>query len=232
MAENNDSKRLWLGIIFFLIGGMLLIENLDLFYFHLPHYVFSWGSLLILLGLFFFFGRDKKGPGIVLLVIGSAFILEDVFWWLHFDFWDIALPGALIFLGVSLVIRKSASSSKPADANDIDYIDDMAVFGGGEKKITSQNFKGGKITAVFGGSKINLHHADIAEGTPVLDVFAMFGGTEVIVPPDWTIKTEVTAIFGGFSDKRQTAINVVPSTDKVLTIKGIVLFGGGEVKSL
>jgi len=231
MAENNDSKRLWLGIIFFILGGILLVDNLDIFYFHIPHYIFSWQSILILLGLYFIFGRDKKVPGVILLSIGTVFLLEDIFWWLRFDFWDIFLPGILIFLGVALMLRKSING-KPTDANDVDYIDDMAVFGGGEKKITSQNFKGGKITAFFGGSKINLHQADIADGQPVLDVLAMFGGTDIIVPPDWTIKTEVTAIFGGFSDKRQTAVNVVHNPDKVLTIKGMVLFGGGEVKSL
>lgn len=231
MAENNDSKRLWLGIIFSLLGGMLLVENLDIFYFHLPHYIFSWKSLLILMGLYFIFGRNKKGPGIVLLTIGGVFMFEDIFWWLHFDFWDIFLPGILIFLGVALVMRKS-SSDKPTDADEVDYIDDMAIFGGGEKKITSQNFKGGKVTVVFGGSKINLYQADIKDGEPILDVFAMFGGTDIIVPPDWTVKTEVTAIFGDFSDKRQTAINVVHNADKVLTIKGLVLFGGGEVKSM
>ncbi len=231
MAENNDSKRLWLGIIFFLLGGMLLIDNLDFFSFNLPHYIFSWESILILLGLYFIFGRDKKVPGVILLTIGTVFMLEDIFWWMHFDFWDVFLPGILIFLGVALMMRKSISN-KPTDADDVDYVDDMAVFGGGEKKITSQNFKGGKITAVFGGSKINLHQADITEGPAVIDVLAMFGGTDIIVPPDWTVKTEVTAIFGGFSDKRQNAINVVHNAEKVLTIKGIVLFGGGEVKSL
>jgi predicted membrane protein len=231
MAENNDKKRLWLGIIFFLIGGMLLLDNLNIFYFHLPHYIFSWKSLLILIGLYFIFGRDKKGPGVILLTIGTVFLLEDILWWLHFDFWDLFLPGILIFLGAALVMRKS-TNNKPADADEVDYLDDMAVFGGGEKKITSQNFKGGRITAVFGGSKINMSQADIADGQPVLDVFAMFGGTDIIVPPDWTIKTEVIAIFGGFSDKRQTALTVVHNVDKVLTIKGLVLFGGGEVKSL
>ena len=231
MTENNDSKRVWLGIIFFILGGVLLLDNLNIFYFSLPHYIFSWKFILILLGLYFIFGRDKKGPGVILLTIGTVFMLEDILWWLHFDFWDLFFPGILIFLGVALVMRKSINN-KPPDANDLDYVDDMAVFGGGEKKITSQNFKGGKITAVFGGSKINLHQADISDGQSELDILAMFGGTDITVPPDWTVKTEVTAVFGGFSDKRQTALNVVHNPDKVLTIKGIVLFGGGEVKSL
>ena len=38
---------------------------------------------------------------------------------------------------------------------DEDYIDEVSIFGGTKKKISAQNFKGGKITTVFGGSEIN-----------------------------------------------------------------------------
>ena len=88
------------------------------------------------------------------------------------------------------------------------------------------------MTAVFGGSKINLSNASVVAGQiPVIDVFAMFGGTEIIVPEDWTVKLEISAIFGGFSDKRKSVINVVNNPDKTLVVKGMVLFGGGEIKS-
>ena len=58
----------------------------------------------------------------------------------------------------------------------------------------------------------------------------MFGGTDFIVPADWTVKLETSSIFGGFSDKRKPVVNVVNDPDKILTVKGLVLFGGGEVK--
>lgn len=230
MAETNDSKRLWLGIIFLVLGGLWLLNNLDVPYFHdlIPHYLISWKSILILVGAFLFFGRDKKAPGLLLMLIGGFFLLDDIFWW-DIRFWEVFWPGMLLFLGGALILRRGPSATTVK--NDPDYIDDMAVFGGGEKKITTQQFKGGKLTAVFGGSKINLVDAGIAEGEiPVIDMFIMFGGTDIIVPDDWTVKLEASAIFGGFSDKRKSVVNVVKNPEKTLIIKGLVLFGGGELK--
>jgi hypothetical protein len=41
----------------------------------------------------------------------------------------------------------------------------------------------------------------------------------------------VTAIFGGFSDKRERMHNLVYDQNTMLIIKGVAIFGGGEVKS-
>lgn len=231
MAEDNDSKRLWLGIIFLILGGLWLLNNLNIPYFEnlIPRYLISWRSLLIILGAFLFFGRDKKAPGLILMLIGGFFLIDDIFW-LDIRFWEVFWPSVLLFLGGALVLRRGPSAT--VIKGDPDYIDDMAVFGGGEKKITSQNFRGGKVTAIFGGSKINLSQAGIEEGTiPLIDVFTMFGGTDVIVPEDWTVKVETSAIFGGFNDKRKSVVNVINNPNKTLIIKGLILFGGGEVKS-
>lgn len=48
------------------------------------------------------------------------------------------------------------------DSYDLDYIDEITVFGGIKKNLTTNSFKGGKITAVFGGSEINLLNSDLA----------------------------------------------------------------------
>lgn len=108
------------------------------------------------------------------------------------------------------------------------FIDLLTFMGGGKRKITSENFIGGKVTSIFGGSELDLTSANIIEKECVVDVFTMFGGLEVIVPNDWDVRVDVTSIFGGFDDKR----NVVGSdSSKVLIIKGVNIFGGGEVKS-
>ncbi|MFT7002026.1 MAG: putative membrane protein, partial [Spirosomataceae bacterium] len=68
----------------------------------------------------------------------------------------------------------------------------------------------------------------------VLEVFVLFGGIELVVPSDWEVKSDVTALFGGFSNKKRSFQNdaaVVTTGKKVLYIKGTVLFGGGEIKS-
>ena len=68
------------------------------------------------------------------------------------------------------------------------------------------------------------------EGTHVLDVTCIFGGVEIIVPGDWNIKVEVAAVLGGFEDNRKAPGKPV-DPDKTLIIKGVTVFGGGEIKS-
>lgn len=111
---------------------------------------------------------------------------------------------------------------------DGDMIADSSVFGGSERIMHSQNFKGGEIVAIFGGSKIDLTQCTLAPGQNRLEVKAVFGGTTLVVPNDWNISFESVNIFGGFADKRRN-INIDPR--KTLIISGMALFGGGEIKS-
>ena len=58
----------------------------------------------------------------------------------------------------------------------------------------------------------------------------MFGGTTLIIPRDWNVKIDIVALFGGVGDKRDI-VNNPDMDDRVLYIKGFVMFGGGEIKS-
>jgi len=109
-----------------------------------------------------------------------------------------------------------------------DWLDDVSVFGGGDKLITSQQFQGGKLTHIFGGSKVDFTRAKLAPGKNYLEVVMIFGGTKLIVPESWDVKIEVTSVFGGFSDKRVKTI-VVSESDRSLHISGVNVFGGGEI---
>ena len=106
----------------------------------------------------------------------------------------------------------------------------MVAFGGREIVVDSKDFKGGKLTAILGGSSIDLRNANLSEGENVLDIFTLFGGASLLVPQDWTIKVEVFSIFGGFGDKRNSSVKVMPHPNKVLIVKGFVMFGGGDIK--
>ena len=75
-----------------------------------------------------------------------------------------------------------------------------------------------------------MENCELAPGKNELDLFIMFGGYEIRVPQDWNIIVDVVPLFGGFSDKRIKDPNRVYEDDKVLVIKGLVLFGGGEIK--
>jgi len=114
-----------------------------------------------------------------------------------------------------------------------EYIDDVAIFSGSTKKINTLNFKGGRMTAIFGGSEVNLSKSRLAPGENILNVFFMFGGSEIIVPSDWNVIIEATPIFGGFSDERYVSkdLQMKDENKSVLVIKGLVIFGGAELKS-
>jgi len=50
------------------------------------------------------------------------------------------------------------------------------------------------------------------------------------VPSHWMVKSEIVTIFGGVEDKRVMS-TVIDTPDKVLILKGTVIFGGIEIKN-
>jgi predicted membrane protein len=122
----------------------------------------------------------------------------------------------------------SATSTSHEGYTSEDYIDATAFFGGVHKKIVSKNFKGGDIVTIMGGTELDLTQADIT-GVVKLDVVQIMGGTKIIVPAHWEVRSEVTAIFAGFEDKRQQPS--ISNPDKILIIQGTSIFGGIELKN-
>ena len=113
-----------------------------------------------------------------------------------------------------------------------DILNDLTILWGTQKIITSNNFKGGKATSIAGYSEIDLTDCNLDNKSIVIDLLGIFGGSTLIVSKEWNVVVEVFSLFGGFS----TIIRRTPETkvdmEKTLTIKGLVLFGYGEVKSI
>ncbi|RUT73631.1 LiaF transmembrane domain-containing protein [Ancylomarina longa] len=230
--QSNQNNRAIFGIFLILFGLLLVFKNLDIFPYEFRHIIFSWPALLLGLGALFFLGKKDKTAGIVLMIVGGVFLFPLVFDWgynLRGLFW----PIILILVGVVIIRRRGDYDfrNRSDKETSVDYIDELNIFGGGEKVINNKNFKGGKITCVFGGSQLNLTNAQLAEGTNVIDLFAMFGGCTLIVPSDWDVRVEVSAILGGVSDKRMPTTNYIVEPKKELVIKGLVALGGCEIKS-
>ena len=228
MEEIKGNRRAILGIILIIAGMLIIGSHLGWIPWSIRNVVISWQALLIALGAFFILSRDNLPAGLILIGVGGFFLIAK-FMPISFEYRRLIWPVILVAFGLVLITRRTSKHKIPADS--MDYIDDMAVFGGGDKMITSQNFKGGKLTSVFGGSKINLLRADLAKGQNVIDIFAMFGGTKLIVPAGWNVKIEVTSLFGGFSDKRPAPPDNTIDPSKELVIKGILIFGGGDIVS-
>ena len=109
-----------------------------------------------------------------------------------------------------------------------DYISATTIFGGIHKNILSKNFKGGDLTIFMGGAELNLSQADI-QGTAAIDITQIMGGTKIIIPSHWELRSQLTSVFGNIEDKRQNITNT--NHDKVLIIDGTSIFGGIEIRN-
>lgn len=233
MEHKHTGKSIGIGVVLLLTGIALLLSNLGILSYEIRQYILRWEMFPIVLGLVFIFSPEKRGPGIVMLAVGGALYARHYID-IQVNFWQVFFSVMLILIGV-LIIFKNNIDSPPCQKksmSDDDFIDEVAVFGGGDRTIISQNFLGGKILAIFGGSNFNLTRAKLAPGKNYIDVLAVFGGMKLIVPEDWNVKINAISIFGGFSDKHR--ISPAPSSntsESQLIIKGFVIFGGGEIKS-
>lgn len=234
MEENKNKvdKRVLLGSILIGLGGLFFLNSLDIFDFNFGRVIFSWQFFFIIIGMYLVLNTSRKMLGGILAGLGFIFILPRIFPSIDYD-GSVVLAIILIAFGSYIILNQKKKTEETDDLGQIskDVIDDVAIFGGGTKIITSDNFRGGNITAVFGGSEIILKGCKLAEGTNSIDILAVFGGTTIVVPGDWNVIMNVTSIFGGFSNKGIKDPNSFVDQSKTLIIKGLVVFGGGELKT-
>ncbi len=237
MAEHTGiDKRITFGIILIIIGGIFLLSTLDIIDFQASRIIFSFPFILLVMGILIMVNSAKKVLGGILAGVGFIWLLPKIYPQIDYGP-NLIVPVLLIALGIYMIIKHSQKKTESesivsGDALKKDTIDDVAIFGGGNKVIYSDNFRGGNITAIFGGSEIDLSNCKLAEGTNVLDIVAIFGGSTIIVPKDWNIQLNVTPMFGGFSNKSVKLPNVEIDKTRILIVKGIAIFGGGEVKTI
>jgi predicted membrane protein len=234
MKSNNQNRTLGIGLLIILAGLAILFHRLNVFSPQVDDIIISWQMLLIVIGVWNLFFTQSRVAGIILVAVGSFFLIPDLFILPH-DFRRNFWPLLLIVVGLFILFRAMPSRKrepiKPTyDGDPMEFIDETNIFSGSEKKVFSQNFRGGKVTSLFGGSEIDLSGSQLADGTNVLEVFYMFGGSTIIVPNDWVVINKVTSILGGFSDKRGQSVSTQSNPQRTLILQGFVMFGGGEIK--
>lgn len=229
MAWHKVKSTIIIGIMLVIIGVVFLLRNYEVYLF--PIDFLTWEYFLILFGALLFTLSDNKTAGIIFIAIG-LFNLVPELW-----------PIIFILIGAYILFRRGSSRSyfhyKYFDRKDTaseneksnDILEDVNIFGGGNKTINTDNFKGGSAVSIFGGSEINLLGSKLADGENTLEITAIFGGSTLLIPSDWKVELDVVSIFGGFSDKRRKDPNIVYNMNKVLIVKGLCLFGGGEIKN-
>jgi predicted membrane protein len=230
----NPAKTMVIGLMVVAFGLLYMLRNMQVIDQQTWRVIFSWPMLLVAIGIINLAER-KISWGLLFLAIGGAFLI-DRYYDLSFNLFTFFWPVMIIVIGIFLIfsnascplINRFRRNKTRVSGSDGDVIEEAAVFGGSERIIHSNNFKGGEIVAVFGGSKLDLTQCQLAPGENKLELVAVFGGTTLIVPNDWNVKMEIVNVFGGFADKRH---NLNVDYNKTLIIEGVAIFGGGELKS-
>ncbi|MCK3686324.1 DUF5668 domain-containing protein [Maribellus sp. YY47] len=235
--RESSNKRVYFGLFMIAIGVLWIMERLGWISDSWNNILISWQMLLVGIGVFSLIGGNKT-TGTVLIVIGGFFLLPEMMT-IPKNLREIGWPMLIIIIGVVLLVthfgRPNPHKDQPTfdagRAYGIHYFDEFVIFGGREVYIDSKSFLGGKTTTIFGGAEYDLRQAVLSQNGAVVDCVSIFGGCGFKVPPDWTVKNEVTAIFGAFTDKRGATINhIVSDPSKTLIIKGFAAFGGVEIK--
>lgn len=234
MEENNNKtdKRVILGSILIGLGTLFFLNSLNIFDFSLTRIIFSWPFFFIVIGMYLTLNTNKRTLGGIFAGLGVIFIIPRIFPSVYYD-GSVVFAIFLIAIGSYIILNQRKKTEEVNDLGQItkDRIDIVSILGGGTRIVSSNNFKGGNITSVFGGSEVILKECTLAEGINYIDVFAIFGGTTIVVPNDWNIVMNVTSILGGFSQKTVKDPNLIIDQNKTLIIKGLVIFGGGEIKT-
>ena len=253
-VDNNNSphyrnSRIGSGLILLAAGLLLLASKLGA---PIPGWIFTWPMILILVGIISGVKNNFQNPGaFILIILGFIFLIDQ-----SFPFWELrkfTLPFILIGIGIVFVLRphrmrgrfmsscsssKNTSASLPSNTDGSSFtgddiaseeIDLHAVFGGVKKKIVSKNFKGGRIVSFMGGADISLMQADIQQPV-IIEIHNLFAGTKIIIPSNWYLKNEISAIFGGVEDKRPLQ-SASPDENKVLILRGSCVFGGIDISA-
>ncbi|HEY3336353.1 MAG TPA: hypothetical protein VGK16_14060 [Candidatus Limnocylindrales bacterium] len=130
----------------------------------------------------------------------------------------------LAAMGLAFLKKRDVVPQAP----DADEVDLVAAFAPLDFKSTASAFRGGRVETWFGGGVVDLRDATLDPMGATIEVNALFGGGNLIVPEEWNVETRVSGI-GGAGDGR-------PARDRApeaptLRLEGMALFGGWGISS-
>ncbi|MBC7960811.1 MAG: hypothetical protein H7X94_13210 [Vallitaleaceae bacterium] len=225
MQSFSVNKRSIIGLIIILIGAAFFLDTLGIIE---TEDIFEtyWPLLLIFFGGISLIDRSTRNSfGVILIIVGLFYQIKLSFsLFQEVEIWNLIWPVIIVVVGFWFIFPKRKHTYS------IDSLNSTAVFSGADVINTSQDFKGGEITAIFGGLDIDLRQTNIVTEEPIIiDAFTAFGGIDIKVPEDWRVDVRGLPLFGGWENKR-SANKVGPNANKILIVKCLILFGGISIK--
>lgn len=185
-----------------------------------------WPLVIIAIGVAQLTARPRPWVGSsIVIAIGVVLLLGqlDV---VPAGAWELFWPAVLIGIGAWLLISRLGGRGTATRENNVNL---FAIFGEAKSASNSTAFAGGTVTGVLGSATLDLRGAGLASDGAEIDATGILGGAEVIVPRGWDVRVNALPVFGGVEDKTDRDQSL-PADAPRLTVKGLALFGGVEVK--
>ena len=223
----KTSSVLW-GIVLIAAGVILALNVSGITDIHI--FFDGWWTLFIIVpcGIGLFTEREKTG-NIIGIAIGVCLLLccQEI---LSFSMlWKLLIPVVIVIIGLKMVLtglfgNKANEMLKTLRAEGKEPRTGCATFSGCDMNYDGEVFEGAELTAVFGGVKCDLRNAIIQKDCAI-QVSAIFGGIDVLVPEGINVKVSSNSIFGGVSNKTAVYQNAL-----TIYISGTCIFGGVDIK--
>ena len=184
-----------------------------------------WTLFLIVPAVFSIIGNGIRIGNSIGLVVGLA-LLACVRGYLPWEVLSrMLVPTVMILIGGVIVFKNlfHLGIGRVKVPNE-KRLDELVVFSG-KNLVVNDTFYGMDGEAIFGGLTIDLRNAKIEQDISI-DAMAVFGGVDILVPANVTVKMSDISLFGGCSNER----NYRPVGGPVVYVNATALFGGVEVK--
>lgn len=223
----KTSNLLW-GVVLIIAGVIWALNGFNITSINL--FFKGWWTLFIFvpccIGLF---SSREKTDSIIGIIITVVLFLCCQGLFSFALLWKLLLPAVAIIIGLKLIIsgflgKKANEIMKKLESEGKEAKSYCATFSGCNLNFDDTAFEGAELTAVFGGIKCDLRNA-VIDRDCVIQVSAIFGGIDILVPDNINVKSNSTSIFGGVSIKTAQHKDV-----PTIYINGTCMFGGVEIK--
>lgn len=222
------SSILW-GIVLVVAGVLFALNALNLT--QIDVFFDGWWTLFIIVpcGIGLFTEREKTG-NLIGVAIGVLLLLscQEI---ISFGLlWKLLVPGIIVLVGIKMIFggivgNKANEMMQHMKASGNEPRVGCATFSGCNLNYENEVFDGAELTAIFGGVKCDLRNA-IIEKDCAIQVCAIFGGIDILVPTGVNVKVNSNSIFGGVSNKTTSGKDHTVT----LYVSGTCMFGGVDIK--
>ena len=206
------TTNLAFGICLILLGTVLILDRLQLV--AANQLLQFWPVGLVLFGLAMViqsFQRPDATPAPARHDMRLGHVILWVF--IAMIFWN-GLPQG--------IRRSDSSSSEKASV--------VALLGRHQQVSSAPVFRGAEVTAIMGRADLDLRKTTVSDGDePVIELFAVMGGSTIRVPEGWQVEVRATPVMAGVRDRRVGPRDVAGAPR--IVIRGFIMLGGLDIRS-